>query len=205
MKGDATVISPTRAQVATDAGLSERQRVTAVRVAAVPEADFEQQVESPGAVHLARSNPNTIRSATFGVSRKNAYETRKRLPACLPSPGWQPASIRQGQTKPWLAEHFQVGAAASAERGGACCIEGLEPPSWPTPCRCPAQSCAGRNKQADNRSVSAQRHRPPFEQRTAEALARAVIEKRADEAQRLARLVLDRQARMQAQRPDSKG
>lgn len=42
---DATVPS-SRQQVATDAGLSEHQRKTALRVAAVPEAVFEAQVES---------------------------------------------------------------------------------------------------------------------------------------------------------------
>jgi hypothetical protein len=36
----------TRSQAATDAGISERQRVTALRVASVPEDDFERQVES---------------------------------------------------------------------------------------------------------------------------------------------------------------
>jgi len=37
----------TRTQAATDAGLSERQRKTALRIAAVPEAAFEAQIESP--------------------------------------------------------------------------------------------------------------------------------------------------------------
>lgn len=37
----------TRTQAATDAGLSDRQRKTALRIAAVPEAAFEAQIESP--------------------------------------------------------------------------------------------------------------------------------------------------------------
>lgn len=39
--------APTRSEAATEAGLSEHQRKTALRVASVPEADFEAQVESP--------------------------------------------------------------------------------------------------------------------------------------------------------------
>lgn len=37
----------TRAQVARDAGLSEHQRKTALRVASVPDAEFQSRVESP--------------------------------------------------------------------------------------------------------------------------------------------------------------
>src|SRR6266481_6014131 len=37
----------TRTQAATEAGLSDHQRKTALRVAAVPAAAFETQVESP--------------------------------------------------------------------------------------------------------------------------------------------------------------
>ena len=44
---DASDLSLTRESVATDAGMSERQRKTALRVAAVPKNDFERQVESP--------------------------------------------------------------------------------------------------------------------------------------------------------------
>ncbi|MGH8226984.1 MAG: hypothetical protein ACREU3_03600 [Steroidobacteraceae bacterium] len=43
---DGTVPTLSRESAATDAGLSERQRKTALRVASVPEADFERQVES---------------------------------------------------------------------------------------------------------------------------------------------------------------
>ena len=44
---DGTVPPVTRTQMATNAGLSERQRKTAIRIASVPEATFEPQVESP--------------------------------------------------------------------------------------------------------------------------------------------------------------
>jgi hypothetical protein len=37
----------TRTQSATDAGLSERQRKTALRLASIPSPAFERQVESP--------------------------------------------------------------------------------------------------------------------------------------------------------------
>ena len=43
----AAVPPVTRTQMATDAGLSERQRKTALRVAAVPAATFEAHIESP--------------------------------------------------------------------------------------------------------------------------------------------------------------
>src|ERR1019366_7293595 len=46
-----------RTKAATDAGLSERQKVTALRVASVPQEDFERQIESaspPTITELAR-------------------------------------------------------------------------------------------------------------------------------------------------------
>jgi hypothetical protein len=43
---DGTVPSVTRTQAATDAGLSERQRKTALRVAAIPVEDFDYAIES---------------------------------------------------------------------------------------------------------------------------------------------------------------
>lgn len=43
---DGAVPPVTRTQTATEAGLSERQRKTAIRVANVPDRDFERQVES---------------------------------------------------------------------------------------------------------------------------------------------------------------
>jgi hypothetical protein len=55
MKKDGTVLS--RVEAAEDAGLSERQRKTALRVASVAAQDFERQVESdepPTVTELAR-------------------------------------------------------------------------------------------------------------------------------------------------------
>ncbi len=46
-RGAAAVPPLTRTQVASDAGLSERQRKTAIRVASIPVADFDRQVEGP--------------------------------------------------------------------------------------------------------------------------------------------------------------
>ena len=44
---------PSRTQAATDAGLSERQRKTALRVANIPEQEFEEAIES--------ENPPTVK------------------------------------------------------------------------------------------------------------------------------------------------
>ena len=52
MKKDGAVLSLTRAQAARRAGMGERQRKTAVRVARVPVDDFEKAVES--------ENPPTV-------------------------------------------------------------------------------------------------------------------------------------------------
>lgn len=51
----------TRTQAATNAGLSERQRKTALRIAAVPETEFNRQVESP-------TPPTVTRLAEMGKS-----------------------------------------------------------------------------------------------------------------------------------------
>lgn len=51
---DGTVTNITRTEAAADAGLSERQKVTALRVASVPESEFTAQVES--------DNPPTVTS-----------------------------------------------------------------------------------------------------------------------------------------------
>lgn len=58
----------TRTEAARDAGMSERQQVTAIRVANVPAADFEKQVESP--------NPPTV--------TKLAEQGKKSAPAPKP-------------------------------------------------------------------------------------------------------------------------
>lgn len=64
----------TRTQVAEDAGLSERQRKTALRVASIPEAEFEAQVDSdsPPAVAQLAKQGTTIRVRTI----KNEPELR---------------------------------------------------------------------------------------------------------------------------------
>lgn len=47
-KSDGPVTSaPTQKKMADDAGMSDRQRVTAVRIANIPEPDFVKQVDSP--------------------------------------------------------------------------------------------------------------------------------------------------------------
>ncbi len=43
---DGAVMQPTRTIAATQAGLSERQKVTALRVASIPQSEFEKEVES---------------------------------------------------------------------------------------------------------------------------------------------------------------
>jgi len=58
----------TRASAATQAGLSEHQRKTVLRLAAIPEADFEDAVEGP-------SPPTVTALATQGV-----WRTRRRPP-----------------------------------------------------------------------------------------------------------------------------
>jgi hypothetical protein len=43
---DATDMKLTRTAAATQAGMSERQKVTALRVASIPQPEFEREVES---------------------------------------------------------------------------------------------------------------------------------------------------------------
>jgi hypothetical protein len=55
----------TRSEAARDAGMSERQQVTAVRIASIPEPDFSRQVESP--------NPPTLTTlAQQGTQKREA-------------------------------------------------------------------------------------------------------------------------------------
>jgi hypothetical protein len=72
---DGAGMKVTRQSAASDAGLSERQKVTALRVASVPIEDFEQQVESDspptitalaeqGTSHLGSSTVTQYRAAT---------------------------------------------------------------------------------------------------------------------------------------------
>ncbi len=53
---------PTRTQVAKEAGLSKDQAVTAIRVARVPEEEFEAAVES--------EDPPTVTALLVGCSKK---------------------------------------------------------------------------------------------------------------------------------------
>ena len=43
---DGTVTNLSRTEAAADAGLSEREKVTALRIASIPAEDFERQIES---------------------------------------------------------------------------------------------------------------------------------------------------------------
>ncbi len=53
----------TRSSAATDAGLSERQKVTALRVASIPDEDFESQVESDSPPTITAPTPIVRRPA----------------------------------------------------------------------------------------------------------------------------------------------
>ena len=60
---DGTVPPVTRTQAATDAGLSERQRKTALRIASIPEPEFNAAVESP-------SPPTVTKLAERGIQQR---------------------------------------------------------------------------------------------------------------------------------------
>ena len=60
----------TRSQAATQAGLSERQRKTALRIAAIPTAEFERAVES--------SNPPTVTALAARGKRRSTREPASR-------------------------------------------------------------------------------------------------------------------------------
>lgn len=67
---DAPTFQPTRTQVAREAGMSKDQQVTAIRVARIPEPEFEAQVES--------ETPPTITSlAEQGTNKKPKPEPRR--------------------------------------------------------------------------------------------------------------------------------
>lgn len=72
--GDTKSARPTKTQTAREAGLSERQQITATRVARIPEPDFERAVESP--------NPPTVtKLAEQGrVSTKPLVDLKGRDP-----------------------------------------------------------------------------------------------------------------------------
>jgi len=66
----------TRTQGATDAGLSERQRKTALRVAAVPAEEFEQQVESAAPPAVTQLAERAADRAT--ASPRSTWATQSR-------------------------------------------------------------------------------------------------------------------------------
>jgi hypothetical protein len=69
-KSDGAVISsPTQKEVADQAGISDRQRTTAVRVANVPAEQFEKQVESP-------TPPTVTKLAEQGTKKREATPAR---------------------------------------------------------------------------------------------------------------------------------
>lgn len=65
---DATVPPVTRTQAATDAGLSERQRKTALRVASIPRDQFDAAVESA-------SPPTLSNLASWGTTPRTGTDT----------------------------------------------------------------------------------------------------------------------------------
>jgi hypothetical protein len=78
LKSDGTV-TLSRKQAAADAGLSERQRVTALRVASIPEDEFEELVES--------DDPPTIPSRRLQRARMRLTVVGSHLP---PRAVWTP-------------------------------------------------------------------------------------------------------------------
>jgi hypothetical protein len=98
--GQVAAVPPvTRTQMATDAGLSERQRKTALRIANVPEATFDAHVESP-------RPPSITQLANLGK------ETR---PATGPRSPWQEIECAETREACETLERF----AEYCERSGS--------------------------------------------------------------------------------------
>jgi hypothetical protein len=74
----------TRSKAAADAGLSEHQRKTALRVAAIPEAEFERQVESasPPTVTKLAEQGKTERDVAAGGAPWSAITCPETRDAC---------------------------------------------------------------------------------------------------------------------------
>jgi hypothetical protein len=70
----------TRASTAKEAGLSERQRNTALRIASVPEADFNRDVETP-------TPPTISQLAAQGTVQRSASQNRTPLENSAPHVG----------------------------------------------------------------------------------------------------------------------
>jgi len=92
--GQVAAVPPvTRTQMAIDAGLSERQRKTALRIANVPAAAFEAQVESsrpPSITHLANLGKVTREPSGPG----SPWEARSTA-AMLTTEPWGEANFRR--------------------------------------------------------------------------------------------------------------
>jgi hypothetical protein len=114
---DGTVPPVTRTQAATEAGLSERQRKTALRIAAVPEPEFEAA--------LARQQPPTITElAAQGTAPRMVEATaRTYLPDEI-----QPAPIGQATKAQALLREFAAfcGAVDPAAVARACAALDIE-------------------------------------------------------------------------------
>jgi hypothetical protein len=83
----------TRTEAARQAGMSERQQVTAVRVANVPAADFEEQVQSP--------NPPTLTTlAQQGTQRREGLDPETWLK------GRDPAAFNKAMHFVGLVEEY---------------------------------------------------------------------------------------------------
>lgn len=107
---DGAVPSVTRTGAASEAGLSERQRKTALRVANVPEAEFERAIESP-------SPPTVTQLAERGkISRAN--------PAPAPVAIAAPSDVAEAQSAlaafaEFCAEHDAARISALLPRADA--------------------------------------------------------------------------------------
>lgn len=74
--------APTRSQVAQDAGMSRDQMHTALRVANVPEADFERQVESdtpPTVTKLAEQGKQSVPKPVIDLKGRDPKEYNRAL------------------------------------------------------------------------------------------------------------------------------
>jgi CRP-like cAMP-binding protein len=95
----------TRTQVATDAGLSEHQRKTALRVASVPAADFERAVES-------HAPPTVTQMATLGTVPRHLQPS---APPAGDHVGASSASRLLRELSGFCGTHDPVAVAAAAQ------------------------------------------------------------------------------------------
>lgn len=111
-EGDHPPAGENRSQVATDAGLSEHQRKTALRIASVPAPEFEAAVES-------EKPPTVTEMAMRGTATRELARVPDPAPEVLPA---DPAVI--ARTHRWLREfaafcevHDAVAIAAGCQDG----------------------------------------------------------------------------------------